>query len=385
MRIINQAFSVDFQYPVYFTNDLFAASNSLFANFLNKHRNEAIQHKVLFVIDKGVTAHHPTLKSSIFTYFKALNGFTLVDTFIELTGGEEAKNSYKPVDEILSAIDKYGVDRHSYVCIIGGGAILDMACFAASIGHRGIRHIRIPTTVLSQNDSGVGVKNGINLEGKKNFVGSFVPPFAVFNDSGFLNTLDDRNWIAGVSEAIKVGLIKDHDFFHWIEEHAEALTNRSAKEMEDLIFRCAEIHLEHIRSGDPFESGSSRPLDFGHWSAHKLEQLNNFALLHGEAVAIGIALDVVYSHKINNLSLEDAKRVINLFIQLGLPIDNKHMTTVTSDNPLLLGLNEFREHLGGRLCITLLEKLGRGKEYHEIHTGKLMESIQFLKNYNAED
>lgn len=383
MRVLDQSFSVDFQYSVHFTTGLFNKSNSLFSDFLNKHRNKAIEHKVLFILDKGVVEHHPHLSNSIRRYFENKEGFLLVDDLLVINGGEEAKNSSDPVDRILDAINKYGIDRHSYICIVGGGAVLDMACFAASIGHRGIRHIRIPTTVLSQNDSGVGVKNGINLGGKKNFIGTFVPPFAVFNDSEFLKTLDNKNWMSGVSEAIKVGLIKDYAFFEWIEKHADALVERSQPEMGELIFRCAEIHLQHIRSGDPFESGSSRPLDFGHWSAHKLEQLNDFDLLHGEAVAIGIALDAVYSHKIGNLTLDEAKRVVDLFIRLKLPIDNTHMRASTTANPLLLGLDEFREHLGGRLCITLLEKLGVGKEYHEIHTDKLMESISFLKNYKT--
>lgn len=383
MKKIEQTFSVNFNYPVCFSKDLFSEDNTVISDLLEQHRNSQIIHKILFVVDRGVCIAQPDLKTSIINYFSALQGHSLVDTFIEVTGGETAKNSFHYVDTILDAIDRFAIDRHSYIFIVGGGAVLDMAGLAASIGHRGVRHIRIPTTVLAQNDSGVGVKNGVNLKGKKNFIGAFVPPFAVLNDSSFLTTLDKRNWLAGISEAIKVALIKDYTFFEWIENNAQALVERSEEEMEYLIYRCAEMHLEHIRSGDPFEFGSSRPLDFGHWSAHKLEQLSDFSLLHGEAVAIGIALDTVYSYKINNLLGEDRDRVLNLFVRLGLPIYHQQLVATKEDNPVLKGLEEFREHLGGRLSITLLEKLGIGKEYHSMDTELLLESISYLHEINS--
>jgi 3-dehydroquinate synthase len=104
-----------------------------------------------------------------------------------------------------------------------------------------------------------------------------------------LESLPDRDWRSGTAEAVKVALIKDRIFFQSIEESAAALMQRDSHAMERLIYRCAQLHLEHISGGDPFETGSSRPLDFGHWAAHKLEQLTNYNLRHGEAVAIGIS------------------------------------------------------------------------------------------------
>ena len=120
------------------------------------------------------------------------------------------------------AIHEYGIDRHAYVLAVGGGALLDMVGYAAATAHRGVRLVRVPTTVLSQNDSGIGVKNSVNAFGKKNFLGTFAPPFAVFNDFTFLTTLSDRDWRAGISEAIKVALLKDATFFAFLEEHATA-------------------------------------------------------------------------------------------------------------------------------------------------------------------
>src|SRR5690606_19290491 len=159
---------------------------------------------------------------------------------------------------------------------------------------------------------------------------------------------NDRAWISGISEAVKVALIKDAAFFDWIESHAANLRRRDSEAMDYLVFRCAELHLQHIAGADPFEFGSSRPLDFGHWSAHKLEQLSGFEVLHGEAVAIGIALDTMYSYLTGLLSLDDANRIVDVLQQVGLPVFHPLIDGEEGSSPLLVGLAEFREHLGGR-------------------------------------
>jgi len=231
---------------------------------------------------------------------------------------------------------------------------------------------------LSQNDSGVGVKNGVNYRGKKNFLGTFVPPVAVFNDSTFLTTLDDRDWRAGTAEAIKVALIKDRAFFDWLDTNATALAQRDLPAMQYLIHRCADLHLKHIAGGDPFEMGSSRPLDFGHWSAHKLEQLTDFELRHGEAVAIGIALDTLYSQQLGWLSEADADRVLSLMRTLGFSL-YQPMLDANDSADVLKGLAEFREHLGGQLTIMLLTGLGNGVEVHEMDDSRIRQAIAQLK------
>jgi len=232
--------------------------------------------------------------------------------------------------------------------------------------------------VLSQNDSGVGVKNSVNFHGKKNFLGTFVPPVAVFNDVAFLRTLEDRDWRSGISEAIKVALIKDLAFFDWIDAHAEALANREKAPMQELIYRCADLHLKHIAGGDPFEMGSARPLDFGHWAAHKLEYLTNFSLRHGEAVAIGIALDTVYSHLLGDIDEADVFRVLRVFQQLGFELFHPALAENDKIN-LINGLSEFQEHLGGRLTITLLSALGKGIEVHEMDIERVKASVVYLE------
>jgi 3-dehydroquinate synthase len=152
--------------------------------------------------------------------------------------------------------------------------------------------------------------------------------------------------------------------------------------MQRLIHRCAELHVNHIAtSGDPFEMGSARPLDFGHWSAHKLEQISDYRIRHGEAVAVGIALDTIYSRRLGFLDGGSTERVLKLIEDLGFEIFANELLHVDSDGALVVlkGLEEFREHLGGRLTITLLKGIGRGFEVHEMHPSVVIAAIRELE------
>ncbi len=376
MKSLQQSFSVRYQYNVYFTEDLFNTNNTTLVDTLD---NSIGPGKLLFVIDQGVIDHHPQLLSKIAEYQrKYAHQITLAGVPLCIPGGELCKNDYGHVETVMDAINDRGIDRHSYVAAIGGGSILDVVGFAAAISHRGIRLIRIPTTVLSQNDSGVGVKNGVNAFGKKNFIGSFAPPVAVINDKNFLHTLDIRDWRSGIAEGIKVGLIKDEAFYNFIEESVEQLNHRDMKVMDYLIYKCADLHLKHIASGDAFEMGSSRPLDFGHWSAHKLEQLTGYEIRHGEAVAIGMALDSVYSCLEDRLTKSQLMQILELMRSLEFELYHPCL-----GNPELIeGLREFQEHLGGQLTITLLQKIGTGIEVHHMDTQKVLKSVKLLKDFH---
>jgi len=380
MKTLQQRFSVPFQYEVHFTRGLFDVKNPLLTHTI-RDRGSQFPAKTLFVIDSGVAKAHHDLIPSIRAYVTAHGSRLCVPAEpLVVPGGESAKNDPELVERILQAINDHGIDRHSFVIGIGGGAVLDMVGYAAATGHRGIRHIRVPTTVLSQNDSGVGVKNGINYFGKKNFLGTFAPPVAVLNDLDFLRTLHIRDWRAGISEAIKVALIKEASFFTFLEENATRLANRDEGPMERLIHDCARLHMEHIAGGDPFEMGSSRPLDFGHWAAHKLEQLTAYRLRHGEAVAIGIALDVTYSYLNGMIQEADWKRVLHLIQQLGFDLYTPELSSEQGTGwAVIAGLEEFREHLGGQLTIMLLEGIGIGREVHEMDHNLLIRSIRELE------
>ena len=376
--IIEQKFAVPYRYQVCFSEGIFDPKNTLLVDLLAKDRKP----KIFFVIDSGVADTHPNLIADIEAYATAHSeAFSLCALPLVVPGGETCKNDLSIYQQIVEATNLFGIDRHSYIAAIGGGAVLDMVGFAAAISHRGIRLIRIPTTVLSQNDSAVGVKNSINAFGKKNFLGTFTPPYAVLNDFNFLKTLDDRDWRSGIAEAIKVALIKDLSFFTWMEEHAVAMANREMEPMKTQIIRCAQMHLDHIAGKDPFEFGSSRPLDFGHWAAHKLEHLSHYRIRHGEAVAIGIALDSTYSFLQGRISEADLMRIIGLIKTLGFDLFAPEL----AGESLVKGLKEFQEHLGGQLTIMLLEKLGKGIEVHEMDHELVYKAVEMLKNFQQKE
>ncbi len=381
---IHQSFDIEFSYDVLFTEHVFDLNNPLLIDLLNSASPENRQIKVGVVIDSGFIQYHQGLEKSIEMYFRQSTSIKLALEPLIVNGGEDAKNSMDDFLKTLSLINDGKIDRHSFLIAIGGGAVLDMVGFAAAVGHRGIRHLRIPTTVLSQNDSGVGVKNGINFFGKKNFLGTFAPPFSVINDIHFLTSLSDRDWISGISEAVKVALIKNKDFYQWLKEHAQKLRDRNLEEMKVLVYECAKLHADHIaKNNDPFETGSSRPLDYGHWAAHKMEQLTNFELKHGEAVAIGLAMDIYYGGFAGFMNEETCDEIAALLQHLGFTLFHPVLLNESQNglNPeLLKGLEEFREHLGGELTITMVKEIGKKFEVHEMNPEFIKKAVLKLKS-----
>jgi 3-dehydroquinate synthase len=367
---------ITFKHRVIFTRDAFAADNSALANVLI----EGGGRRVLVFIENTVAAVWKTLPDHIHAYFEKLDfDFRGVRIF---AGGEACKADETLVREVWREIDTSHIDRHSYVISIGGGAFLDAVGYAVATAHRGLRLVRFPTTTLSQDDSGVGVKNAINAFGKKNWIGTFSVPFAVINDFKFLGSQDPESSVSGLIEAVKVALVKDGEFFKWIEANVTALSQLDREPFEECIKRSALLHARHIAlGGDPFETGSSRPLDFGHWAAHKMEALTNYELSHAEAVAVGLALDTIYSQKIGFLSKENAERIIKVLINLGLKTYHPALDWADSkgNRRVLAGLDEFREHLGGELTVLLLSDLGKGVDVHEFNTSILEQSIEELR------
>ena len=376
-------FSVPFEFPLEFTTGVFDIANPLFAEVISR-LEPGRRHRVLFVVDDRLADKNPNLHDALLGYASAFQDrVELAGPPVLVTGGEAVKNDIAHPLQLLRTINEVGLDRQSFVAAIGGGAVLDMASFAAAIAHRGIRVVRCPTTVLAQADSGVGVKNSINLFGKKNFIGTFVPPFAVINDFEFLETLERRDRIAGVVEAVKVALLKDAAFFDDLAANAARIATDNAV-LHRAIVRSAELHLQHIcGNGDPFELGSARPLDFGHWAAHKLESMTHHRLRHGEAVAIGMALDLAYAVRQGFLDRAVAKRICTVLETIGFHLWDDALDARERDGTLTLlaGLREFREHLGGELHITLLRDVGRSFEVTSMDERAVAAAIEDLAAY----
>ena len=379
MALLQRSIQVGWQLRVFFTEDVFAPANPLLREVLA----DAVPRRVLVVLEDSLAQAQPQLEEAVTAYFRHHAGpVELTRSPLFVSGGERAKNSPTIINDLLSHLHRHQIDRHSYLVAIGGGALLDVAGFAAATAHRGVRLVRIPTTTLSQADSGVGVKNGLNAFGQKNFVGVFAPPFAVINDFNLLATLAPRERRAGFVEAVKVACIRDAAFFAEIEAAADKLCAFDPAAVKRLIQRCAELHLDHIATGgDPFETGSARPLDFGHWAAHKLEMLSRCRSTHGEAVAIGIALDVIYSRKLGWLNAASAERILSLIERLGFTLFAGELLNDDSCNHfhILDGLDEFRIHLGGQLTVTLLRGIGRGEETHDLEPDLILAAVEELR------
>jgi len=370
-------FSVEFVHRVRFTTDLFSPENRTLLNLLE--RSHGSPAKVMVFIDSNVTLSNENLIPQIKDYFQHHADFiSLASSFQIVPGGEAIKNESHNLEKLLHSIEKGKLCRRSYVIVIGGGAVLDAVGLSAAIAHRGVRLIRVATTTLSQADSVVGVKNGVNAFGKKNYLGSFAPPWAIINDESLLRSLNIRDWVAGFSEAVKVALLKDGELFEQISSNALKIHARDEEIAIPIIRRSAILHLEHItKNGDPFEVQMARPLDFGHWSAHKLEQLTHHTMRHGEAVAIGVALDVVYSHLMGTLSERDLRKILLCLEDLGFSL--YHPVFEQADE-ILDGLEEFREHLGGILTITLLKGIGQPYDVHQVDHEIMKASLQYLSD-----
>ena len=382
--MLERTIHLELVHRIEFTRDLFSPVNSVLSDVVSKSGSSESSKFIVFV-DGGVVGGKQNLLREIQSWFNAKDGeLELVDSPFVLPGAEACKNDWSLIPEIWEKMNRNSIDRHSYVLAIGGGAFLDMVGFAASTAHRGVRLIRVPTTSLSQGDGGVGVKNGINYFGKKNWVGSFSVPFAVINDFAFLESLDDTSRRAGIIEAIKVALVRNKKFFVEIEKLSDRLFKLEQAALEYVIQRSAEEHVDHIStSGDPYELGSARPLDFGHWVAHKLEQISAFRIGHGEAVAVGLAVDLIYSKRVGIISKDDCDRILNLIRSTGFNIYDPELSRIEAGRSVILqGLEEFREHLGGILTITLVPEIGRKIEVNDMDETEILASIDELSSYN---
>ncbi len=375
---IDVPFSVPFVHRLRFTNDVVGADRQVLADLLEPSPGQLA--RVQFWVDQNVAEAQPDLLDRLANFSRHYEDRLDVDSPVQVVlGGEAIKNDFQVIVRMLDAMNAANLDRRSYVVVIGGGAVLDAVGFAAAIAHRGIRLVRLPSSTLGQGDSGVGVKNGINLYRKKNWLGAFAVPWGVINDARMLQSLSDRDFVCGFSEAVKVSMLKDAAMFEELCAAARQIRQRDMRAAWPMIRRSAQLHLDHItRGGDPFEMLEARPLDFGHWSAHRLESMTGFRIRHGEAVAIGVAIDTVYSSLTQGLPPADADRVLTCLRDLGLPLSDP---ALADTDGLFRGLEEFRQHLGGQFTLTLVSAIGRSVDVHEIDHVRMRQAIQQVAQF----
>ncbi len=378
-----------FAHRVWWSNDVLAPGNAAFTAAL-----EQVHGNCVAFVDSGVAQSWPHLSQKIAGAFAALQpaatssasqhssakvqrnsqpvaGASPVATVAPclahveiIPGGEKCKDGLEWVGRVAKLCFDHGVNRHGAVIAIGGGAVLDAVGFGAAIAHRGVRLIRVPTTTLAQDDSAMGVKCGVNMYNQKNALGCFAVPWAILCDEQFLTTLSIEHWLGGFSEVVKIALLKDGLLFEQIESNAKSITARDMKVAAPILRRSAWLHREHIlNGGDPFEVGTARPLDHGHWSAHRLEVLSKFTVAHGHAVSIGIALDACLAVEMRLLEAKVAARIIRLLRSLELPAWHPMLQ---SRQEIVAGLEQFRQHLGGNFAIPLLSAIGKSHDVTHI-------------------
>ncbi len=371
--VLDVPFQVAFTHRLRFTHDVLGPDRHVLADLLEPSGEQ--RPRVQFWLDEHVANVRPDLVDRLESFFDEHEDRLVRAGNVQVVpGGETVKNDIHLLERMLKCFHAADLDRRSYVVVIGGGAVLDAVGFAVAIAHRGLRLVRLPTTTLAQADSGIGVKNSVNLFAKKNWVGTFAVPWGVVNDAALLDTLPNRDFVCGFSEAVKVSLLKDPAVFDALCRDARRIADRDRAAADPVIRASARLHLDHItKNGDPFEMLEARPLDYGHWSAHKLEVMSEFQLRHGEAVGIGVAVDTIYSSMVLGFPRRDCRRVLECLRDLGLPLDHPalHQTGALFD-----GLEEFRQHLGGRLTLTMLRGVGDPVEVHDVDRPAMRAAIE---------
>lgn len=372
---LDSTFTVAYTHRLRCTNGLFRPGNALLAELTDKP--DTGRARMVVLVDEGLAAAQPGFLEEITAWFdEHADQIALTGRPHLLPGGERAKQDQQTLKQALEIISEAHLCRRSYVVVIGGGALLDTVGLAASLAHRGVRLIRVATTTLSQADSAIGVKNSINAFDQKNYLGVYDVPWAVINDESMLADLSQGDWICGFSEAVKVALLKDPALFEAIERNAEAIRLRDEDAAIPIIRASAKLHFDHItQNGDPFERGEARPLDFGHWAAHKLEQMSHYAIRHGAAVAIGLALDVTYARLQGWLEETEQERILHCLDGIGFEL--AHPLLHDSDT-LMRGLAEFQEHLGGMRSIPMIRTAGDAFEVHEIDEALMNRALEWL-------
>jgi 3-dehydroquinate synthase len=338
-------------YPIFIGKDLLINSGNLLKQYIfNK--------KIIIVYDNyfskigGFNNHLDTFYKSIKKEADSLN-------LVGIDGGDKSKTMFQAtnlVEEILS----FEIDRDTVIIAFGGGVIGDITGFAASILLRGLEFIQVPTTLLSQVDSSVGGKTGVNGSLGKNLIGSFHQPLAVIADTSVLKSLPDRELKAGFAEIVKYGLINDKIFFSWLTKNYLRILDRNEDILKNAILKSCSIKANIIKN-DEKETGNRALLNLGHTFAHAIESFGDHdgRIIHGEAVAIGICMAFNFSCKLGFCVKKDADQVVNLFNVSGLPTSLLHFPNLNIKTSAMMDKFKYdKKTKKNQLTFILNNKIG---------------------------
>ncbi len=353
-EIINVSFNnklSDLSYPIFVGTDLLSNCTIIL--------NEFIQNRKIILIHDNVFSLKKGKNKNFFAFVNSIKKFTTSVNLIGISGGDKTKH-INQLNLILEKSLSFEIDRDSIIIAFGGGVIGDIAGFAASILLRGINYIQIPTTLLSQVDSSVGGKTGINSSRGKNLIGSFHQPLAVIADINMLKSLPKREFVAGLVEVIKYGLIKDSNFFDYIDTHYKEILDYEEEKLKKIICKSCKIKSEIIKN-DEKESGQRALLNLGHTFGHAIESFGKYngKIIHGEAVSIGICLAFKLSKKMNFCSQDEVEKVVSLFKKLTLPTSLEDIKSISITTLKMLEKFKFdKKNKNNQLTFILNKKIG---------------------------
>jgi 3-dehydroquinate synthase len=322
--------------------------------------------RVLVVTDAHVGALH------LGTLHAALDDAAIEHQSITLPPGEKTKD-FDHLEGLLDDLLDRGIERRTTLVALGGGVVGDLTGFAAAVALRGIDFVQIPTTLLAQVDSSVGGKTGINSRQGKNLIGAFHQPRLVLADTGVLDTLPRRELLAGYAEVVKYGLINDPDFFAWLEEHGAALCDGDAAARRHAIVTSCRSKAA-IVAGDERETADRALLNLGHTFGHALEAETGYgdALLHGEAVAIGMVLAFELSTRLGLCPAADTRRIHRHLAAVGLPTTvGDALGNQWDADKLIRHMGKDKKVVDGRMTFVLARGIGKAYLTQDVATGDL--------------
>jgi 3-dehydroquinate synthase len=348
-------------YDVLVGDGLIAAAGTHLAPLLKRPR-------VAIVTDETVARLHlPAFVASL-----AQSG--IAQQSIVLPPGEHTK-SFAELERLLDRLIDAKVERSDIVVALGGGVIGDLAGFAAAILRRGVEYVQVPTTLLSQVDSSVGGKTAIDTRAGKNLVGAFHQPRLVLADIGVLDSLPQRELLAGYAEVVKYGLLGDAAFFAWLEAHGEALIAGDKAARRHAV-AASVAHKARVVEGDERETGGARALlNLGHTFGHALEIEAGLsdALLHGEAVAIGMVLAFELSAQLKLCPPPDAARVRRHLARIGLPVEPRLANRWPDPAALIRHMAQDKKVSGGQLTFILTRGIGQAFVTRDVTEAQLID------------
>ena len=358
----------DVRYSVQFYDGLFTHTNTVLLR-AGIGQTPACQRR-LIVIDTRVLDLYGW---EIEAYFRANR---VQYRFLPLKTTEPEKTT-ENVLRVIRALDEFGVNRRSDPLIaIGGGVLLDVAGFAASLYRRGLPYVRVPTTLMGLIDAGIGIKTGVNFDSHKNRIGTYFAPQRAYLDTQFLKTLDDRHVANGIAEIIKMAIIKDARLFLLLEENAgDLIRDRFCGHAayREILVRAAAGMLEEL-SGNLWETTLERIVDYGHTFSPTLEMAALPELLHGEAVAIDMALSLVLAAQRDLITTDELSRALGLIDAYGLPTQHPQC----EEDLLMKGLSDSTSHRDGLQRVPLSYGIGNALFVNDLTRAEIRSAAKYL-------